>query len=98
MKNVRSDSEGQDIIEDELRLLARVTTALSSISSGVTGSPDFDAALINLRDQIAESKPDDIAALVEQMMRISAIAQRYGKGRALPVNPESPYFAHLRLE
>ena len=98
MKSVRSDSEGHDIIEDELRLLARVTTALSTISTGVTGSPDFDSALINLRDQIAESKPEDIAALVEQMMRISAIAQRYGKGRALPVNPESPYFAHLRLE
>ena len=98
MKSVRSDSTGHDIIEDELRLLARVSTALSSISSGVAGSPDFDAALINLRDQIAESKPEDIAALVEQMMRISAIAQRYGKGRALPVNPASPYFAHLRLE
>ena len=98
MKSVRSGSEGQDIIEDELRILARVTTALSSISTGVTGAPDFDSALVNLRDQIAESKPEDIAALVEQMMRISAIAQRYGKGRALPVNPESPYFAHLRLE
>ena len=98
MKSVCVDSEGHGIIEDELRLLARVTTALSTISSGTAGAPDFDTALIELRDQIAESKPEDIAALVEQMMRISAVAQRYGKGRALPVNPESPYFAHLRLE
>jgi DNA helicase-2/ATP-dependent DNA helicase PcrA len=85
------------IIEEELRLLARVSSSLSELSSQASGAPDFDEALLNLRDQIAEAKPEDIAALVEQMMRISAIAQRYGKGRDLPVNPESPYFAHLRL-
>jgi DNA helicase-2/ATP-dependent DNA helicase PcrA len=97
MKQVPTDSPHHAIIEEELRLLARVSAALSELSSQTSGAPDFDDALINLRDQIAEAKPEDIAALVEQMMRISAIAQRYGKGRDLPVNPESPYFAHLRL-
>ena len=61
------------------------------------GAPDFDAELIDLRDQIAEAKPEDIAALVEQMTRISAVAQRYGKGRDLPLDPNVPYFAHMRL-
>ena len=98
MKTVTPQSKANAIIEDELRLLARVSSVLSEISTGIPGAPDFDSALINLRDQIGEAKPEDMAALVEQMMRISAIARRYGKGRALPVDPESPYFAHLRLE
>jgi DNA helicase-2/ATP-dependent DNA helicase PcrA len=98
MKPLIEDAPSKIIIEEELRLLARVSSVLSEISSQVAGAPDFNNALITLRDQIAEAKPDDIGALVEQMMRISAIAQRYGKGRDLPVNPQSPYFAHMRLE
>ncbi len=98
MKPLSQDSKNQKIVEQELRLLARVSSALSEISTKSEGSPDFDEALINLRDQIAEAKPEDIGALVEQMTRISAIAQRYGKGRDLPVNPSSPYFAHLCLD
>lgn len=98
MKTVEPKSPHNTIVEDELRLLARVSSALSELSSQAQGAPDFDDALVNLRDQIAEAKPEDIGPLVEQMMRISAIAQRYGKGRDLPVNPESPYFAHLRLQ
>jgi DNA helicase-2/ATP-dependent DNA helicase PcrA len=86
------------IIEEELRLLAHVSSVLSEIGTQVPGAPDFNAALLNLRDQISEAKPEDIGALVEQMMRISALAQSYGKGRDLPVNPRSPYFAHMRLE
>jgi ATP-dependent DNA helicase UvrD/PcrA len=98
MKPLIEDAPSTIIIEEELRLLARVSSVLSEISSQVAGAPDFNNALITLRDQIAEAKPEDIGALVEQMMRISAIAQRYGKGRDLPVNPHSPYFAHMRLE
>ena len=98
MKLIKSGSRPHKIIEDELRILARVTATLSEISTTTVGAPDFDAEMISLRDQIAESKPEDIPALVEQMMRINAIAQRYGKGKDLPVAPESPYFAHLRLE
>jgi DNA helicase-2/ATP-dependent DNA helicase PcrA len=78
-------------------LLGRVSGALSELSGKATGAPDFDRELVTLRDQIAEAKPEDIPALVEQMTRLSAIAQRYGKGRDLPLDPESPYFAHLRL-
>ena len=90
MKRVEKNTTGHRIVTDELRLLARVTSALSEVGSQVAGAPDFNDALINLRDQIAEAKPEDIGPLVEQMMRISAIAQRYGKGRDLPVNPSRP--------
>ena len=95
---IQPASSAHKIVHEELKILARVTSALSEISTGGAGSPDFDLALIDLRDQVAEAKPEDIPALVDQMMRISAVSQRYGKGRDLPVDPESPYFAHLRLE
>ncbi len=98
MKPLEDSSPAQAIIEDELRLLARVTTALSDVSTATTGAPDYDEALIALRDQMAEAKPEDLPALVEQMTRTAAIAQRYGKGRDLPVDPTSPYFAHMRLD
>lgn len=98
MKPVPGESLQHAIIEEELRLLAHVSSVLSEIGTQVPGAPDFNTALLNLRDQISEAKPEDIGALVEQMMRISALAQSYGKGRDLPVNPRSPYFAHMRLE
>lgn len=97
MKPVVANSDGIDIVEEELRLLARVSGALSEISGRTAGAPDFDAELVDLRDQIAEAKPEDIPALVEQMTRLSAVAQRYGKGRDLPLDPDVPYFAHMRL-
>ncbi|MCC6751861.1 MAG: DNA helicase UvrD, partial [Deltaproteobacteria bacterium] len=98
MKPVEQDSQGARIIAEELKLLARVSSALSTLSTEHAGAPDYDEALVDLRDQLAEAKPEDIAAIVEQMTRIAAVAQRYGKGRDLPVDPASPYFAHLRLD
>jgi DNA helicase-2/ATP-dependent DNA helicase PcrA len=107
MKPLEDSSPAQAIIEDEQRLLTRVTTALSELSAAngadaqgaaPRGAPDYDEALIALRDQMAEAKPEDLPALVEQMTRTAAIAQRYGKGRDLPVDPTSPYFAHMRLD
>ncbi|MBW2734169.1 MAG: ATP-binding domain-containing protein [Deltaproteobacteria bacterium] len=98
MKPLCQPSEGLTIIESELRLLAHVSGALSQLSANAAGAPAYDEALVSLRDQLGEAKPEDIAALVEQMTRIAAIAQRYGKGRDLPVDPTSPYFAHIRLD
>ena len=97
MKPLAEQGKGHKIVADEQKLLARVSSALSALNVEQSGAPDYDSALINLRDQIADAKPEDLAPLVEQMSRISAIAQRYGRGRDLPVDPESPYFAHMRL-
>ena len=79
-------------------MLARVVSTLSEIGSETVGAPDYDAELVNLRDQMSEAKPEDLPAIVEQMTRVAAIAQRYGKGRDLPVDPQRPYFGHLQLE
>src|SRR5262249_30593836 len=86
-------------IEEEERLLGDVVRQLGVPGEPEPGAPlaDYDRELIELRDAIAEAKPEDLAPLVEQMARLSAIAARRGRSRALPVDPMSPYFAHLRL-
>ena len=55
-------------------------------------------ALIELRDAMAEAKPEDQASLLEQMHRIEALSRQRGKGENLPIDRKSPYFGHLRLE
>lgn len=97
MKPIAENSTEKRIIEEELRLLARVSSTLTTLSTRHAGAPDYDAELISLRDQLADAKPEDLAPIVEQMTRISALAQNYGKGRDLPIDPRSPYFAHMRL-
>ena len=93
--------EADAIIGEEERLLADTVARLGGAPIEPTGADaphhDYDSELIELRDAIAEAKPEDLAPLVEQMARLSAIAGRRGRSRTLPVDPMSPYFAHLRL-
>src|SRR4051812_12429833 len=88
------------IIEEEERLLtdvlARVATASVDEHGNITH--DYDRELIELRDAIGEAKPEDLPPLIEQMARLQAIAARRGRSRTLPVDPNAPYFAHLRLK
>jgi DNA helicase-2/ATP-dependent DNA helicase PcrA len=95
---VEPSTPAHSIVQEEERLLANVTSKVTSVDE--TGAPlaDYDADMIELRDAIAEAKPEDLAPLVEQMARLQAIAARRGRGRNLPVDPMSPYFAHLRLK
>jgi DNA helicase II / ATP-dependent DNA helicase PcrA len=100
-KPVEAGTPGARIVEDEERLLAHVATrvATAGLAERDGGAPlaDYDRELIDLRDQVAEAKPEDLAPLVEQMMRLQAIAARRGRSRALPIDPGTPYFAHMRL-
>ena len=59
---------------------------------------DDAAALIELRDALAEAKPEDQGPLLEQMHRIEALSRQRGKGESVPVDRRSPYFGHLRLQ
>ena len=78
-----------------MRVLKRIAAG-GDAASGV-GIDAYDAQMIALRDQVAEAKPEDVAPLVEQLTRMQGIAAQRGRARALPVNPGSPYFGHLRL-
>ena len=86
-----------EIVREEIRLLDSVQQSVSS-SLEPAGLPDYDAAMIRLRDQLTQEKlEDDRAMYAEQMARVAALAQtlhRYDP--ALP-DVANPYFAHLRL-
>jgi len=103
------DADGRDasadgappIVREELQLLDVV---LRKIDGGGPRSrrartPVDDAgALIELRDALAEAKPEDQGSILEQMHRIEALSRQRGKGDVPPVDRKSPYFGHLRLD
>src|SRR5205814_5549468 len=82
-------------------LLARVHACIQKNPPGerrAGARPNaYDAELVELRDALAEAKAEDIPPLVEQMARVAALAASRRRDEKLPVDPASPYFAHLRL-
>ena len=103
-KPVEPSSPAAAIVAEELALWQRVTAFLLELAAPSPGAaaPEkpsgmHDADLLELRDAIAEAKPEDLAPLIEQMARVSAVAAgRRGKLVA-PIDIQAPYFAHLRL-
>ena len=90
---------GVGIISEEQSILERVGARLErEAAAGHATIENLDAQLIELRDQVAEAKEEDVASLIEQMHQVAALSQKRGKGRSLPVDPKSPYFGHLRLK
>jgi DNA helicase-2/ATP-dependent DNA helicase PcrA len=98
-KPIEAHGDAARIVGEERALLDHVRTSLGRGGMADRSQPgiDYDQELISLRDQVAEAKPEDVAPLVEQMARASAVAARRGRSRALPVDLRSPYFAHMRL-
>jgi len=87
------------IVREEEQLLSVVLRKLDG------GAPrkgriqvDDAGALIELRDALAEAKPEDQGSILEQMHRIEALSRQRGKGDSPPVDRKSPYFGHMRLE
>jgi DNA helicase-2/ATP-dependent DNA helicase PcrA len=91
-------SEAMTIVSEEERLLAQVSARAQMVDADGAPVHDYDRELIELRDQIAEARTEDLPPLVEQMARLQGIAARRGRGRDLPIDAMSPYFAHLRLK
>jgi DNA helicase-2/ATP-dependent DNA helicase PcrA len=94
-------SAGATIIADEERLFGQVSArvALGDEGEGLpaVGNTEIDRDLLSLRDQIAEARAEDLPPLIEQMTRLAALKGRLGGGKSLPVDINSPYFAHIRL-
>jgi len=90
------------IVEEELGLLARVREALAAAAPPVT-TAEAEAALVRelarLRDLLVEgSESKDAPAIHQQFAQGSALLRQLREGReATSVDPDSPYFAHLRL-
>jgi DNA helicase-2/ATP-dependent DNA helicase PcrA len=89
-----------EIVDEEGALLERVVQRLTErLGQRSHEEPvgDYDADLVTLRDQVAEAKPEDVAALVAQMIRVGAMSERRRRVQEAPVDLATPYFAHLRL-
>ena len=91
-------AEVPEIVGEELSLLHIVLKKLGGLPRRVRTQVDDAGALIELRDALAEAKPEDQGSILEQMHRIEALSKQRGKGDSPPIDPKSPYFGHLRLE
>lgn len=58
---------------------------------------DYDMQLIDLRDQIAQARMEDVPPLLEQMERLQYLAARQGQSTVGHVDLRSPYFGRLVL-
>ena len=85
------------IVREELSLLQVVLKKLDGATRRSRIAVDDAGALIELRDALAEAKPEDQGSLLEQMHRIEALSRQRGKGDSPPVDRKSPYFGHMRL-
>jgi DNA helicase II / ATP-dependent DNA helicase PcrA len=85
------------VVAEEESLLRVVLAKLDNPPTRLRTPVDDAAVLIELRDALAEAKPEDQGPLMEQMHRIEALSRQRGKGDSPPVDRNSPYFGHLRL-
>lgn len=103
---LEDDAEGARVVREELRLLATVQRALAAGANGANGSEAAAARgraldeerLLELRDDVAVAKPEDLPALFEQMHHLAALRDRRGRSISGSVDRASPYFGHMRLE
>jgi DNA helicase-2/ATP-dependent DNA helicase PcrA len=85
------------IVQEEVRVLARVQKHLTNRPVRRTGRIDYDNELITLRDQIAEARLEDVPALVAQMERLQQVAARRADVSDGEADAASPYFGRLVL-
>src|SRR4051795_4683315 len=98
-EGAHTDDGPPPIVREELHLLDVVLRKLDGGGPRrVRTQVDDAGALIELRDALAEAKPEDQGSILEQMHRIEALSKQRGKGDSPPIDPRSPYFGHLRLE
>ncbi len=96
---VETDAEMVEIVEQEEKVLRRVSRTVSAKRpTARTMTADYDAELLALRDQIHDARNEDIPPLIEEMERLQQVAIRRAKVTEGVVDPMSPYFGRLVLE
>ncbi len=88
------------IVQEELALLARVRELLDDpLPVGDSGEASLVKELTRLRELLVEgSESKDAGAIHQQYEQGTALLRQLREGRSGPsVEPDSPYFAHLRL-
>src|SRR5450755_2247635 len=94
------DPDLDRITGEEERCLAKVSDHLDNRVRDQTpkASTDYDAQLLDLRDQISTARLEDVPPLLEQMERLHILSTRRREATEVHVDSKSPYFGHLALE
>jgi DNA helicase-2/ATP-dependent DNA helicase PcrA len=95
-----ADEELVRIVSEEEACLGRVLAHLEKPRSRPP-RPDassYDERLLDLRDQIAAARMEDVPPLVQEMERLQALAGRLRTTEETPIDRGSPYFGRLVLE
>ncbi len=98
---VAQDAELQQVVREELECFERVASHVSTRrGSSATGPKriDYDRQLIDLRDQIAQARMEDVPPLLEQMERLQHLAARQGQSTVGYIDAQSPYFGRMVLK
>lgn len=91
------DSQLTRIVSEEESCLKRVVEHIRAKPAVARKFIDYDGQLIDLRDQIAQSRMEDVPPLLEQMERLQYLAARQGQSTVGHVDLRSPYFGRLVL-
>ncbi len=97
-------AEQQRIVDEETQMAERVARriAASLAQQSEAKKPQsraaFDSQMMVLRDDIANARGEDVAALLADMMRTAGVAAVDMPKAQGSVDPQAPYFGHLRLK
>jgi DNA helicase-2/ATP-dependent DNA helicase PcrA len=88
------------IVSEEQELLDQVRTLLDEEPYIVPPSEaDIVEELVRLREEMPTAKAEDLGSLMQQYNQSHALLGQLRESRDKPdVDPDSPYFAHLRLK
>jgi DNA helicase II / ATP-dependent DNA helicase PcrA len=102
ISGLESDEAGACIVREELKLLATVYRALDAAgiasADAAKGRELDEGRMLELREEVATAKPEDLPALFEQMHHLGALRAQRGRGAVGAIDRASPYFGHLRLD
>ena len=95
-----NDPELDRIVAEEEDTLRRVDTNLKNQVARIprADASNYDERLLDLRDQIAAARSEDLPPLVQEMERLQLLANRLREVEEVKVDPRSPYFGRLLLE
>ena len=89
------------VLREELKLLLEVQQGLLLEASEDKEDPELKnqfGEIIEIRDSLAEARTEDLPALMAQMERMVILKhQQQNTQSSSFIDPESPYFGHMRL-
>ena len=100
-KNKNLSPEQAKVLEEEQQLLLLVKQGLLMLAAEDKERNISNLHLdniIELRDSLADTLPEDVPAVMAQMERMVLLhSQRDSHNAAFGFNQDVPYFAHIRL-